>query len=267
MSLDIAERHARAAIIVEAAATRAMAFFRDPDALTIESKGRQDWVSQADREVELQIRAALAASFPDDSIVGEEHDNVTGTSGFTWVIDPIDGTTNFVNGTPHWCVVLAGVYEGETVVAHVHNPNVGEAFSACRGQGAFLNGSPIRAAEVSSLDTGTLCVGHNARVESVHTISLITALLDAGGLFQGSGSGALDLAKVACGRAIGYCEPHMYAWDCLASLLLIEEAGGRVQPFDYQAMIGGGGRVVAGCPGVHDALVAMTDQAYGVSSA
>lgn len=262
MSIDIAVRHAQAADIVAAAAETALAFFRDRDSLNIETKGRQDWVSQADRDVEKQVRAALAKLYPDDGIVGEEHDNTAGSSGFTWVIDPIDGTTNFVNGMPHWCVVLAGVHEGQTVVAQVCDPNLGETFSARRGQGATLNGQPIRVADVASLDKGSICVGHNARVTPSDTLALMDALLAAGGLFNGSGSGALDLAMVACGRVIGYCEPHMYAWDCLASLLLIEEAGGRVQPFDLDAMIASGGRVVAAAPGVYDALIGMTDGAY-----
>lgn len=266
MSLDIAARHVRAAAIVQEAAALALDYFRHPDALAVETKGLQDWVSQADRHVEEQIRASLAEAFPDDTIVGEEHGNVEGRSGFTWIIDPIDGTTNFVNGMPHWCVVLAGVHAGVTVVAHVTDPNVDEAFAACRGEGATRNGEPIAASRITSLAEGTIGVGHNARVATIDTVGLLQALLDQGGLFIGTGSGALDLVKVASGRTAGYCEPHMYAWDCLASLLIIEEAGGRVQPFDMSAMIESGGRVVAGCSGVYDALVAMTDAAYGTGT-
>ena len=259
----IAERHARGAAIVRAAAATALGFFRERDALAVEPKGLQDWVSQADREVEREIRDALADAFPDDGILGEEHGRLVGTSGFTWVIDPIDGTTNFVNGLPAWCVVLAGVSDGRTVLAHVHDPLVGERFAARRGHGATLDGRAIGVAAGESLASGTLGVGHSTRVPAAGTLALLEALLRADGLFHRSGSGALDLAKVAAGRLLGYVEPHMNAWDCLASLLLIEEAGGRVQPFDMATMLARGGRVVAAAPGVYETLASMTDRAWG----
>ena len=257
----IAERHERAAGIVSAAAATALGFFRERDSLVVESKGRQDWVSEADRGVEREIRDALAAAFPDDGIVGEEHEDVVGSSGFVWVVDPIDGTTNFVNGMPGWCVVLAGMLDGRTVLAHLEDPVAGEVFVARRGHGATLDGRAIAVATSESLSSGTLGVGHSPQVAPEGTLALLEALLAAGGLYYRSGSGALDLARVAAGRLIGYAEGHMNAWDCLAALLLIEEAGGRVQPFDMGAMLARGGRVVASAPGVHDALVAITDVA------
>lgn len=258
----IGERHARAADIVRTAAATALRFFGERDTLAVESKGRQDWVSVADRGVEREIRDALAAAFPDDGVVGEEHDDVAGSSGFVWVIDPIDGTTNFVNGMPGWCVVLAGVHDGRTVLAHVTDPVAGEVFAARLGCGATLGGEAIAVAASGSLSSGTLGVGHSLRVPPERTLALLASLLDVGGLFYRSGSGALDLAKVAAGRLIGYAEAHMNAWDCLAALLLVEEAGGQVQPFDMEGMLARGGRVVASAPGVHDALVAMADAAY-----
>ena len=259
---DILARHERAGEIVLAAGGTALAHFRARDALAIEPKGLQDWVSEADRDVEREIRAALLADFPDDGILGEEGGRVAGGSGFTWVIDPIDGTTNFLVGDPAWCVVLAGLDGDSTVVAHVVAPVVGERFAARLGHGATLDGQPIAASTVTSLAEGSLGVGHSTRVGAKATITLLDALLDAGGLFRRSGSGALDLAGVAAGRLIGYCEPHMNAWDCLASVLLIEEAGGRVQPFAMATMLVRGGRVVAAAPGVHDAVVALCDRAY-----
>ena len=259
----IERRHALGGEIVAVAAATALDRFRARETLEVETKGLQDWVSAADREVEREIRDALGAAFPDDGIVGEEHGNVAGTSGFVWVIDPIDGTTNFIAGNPGWCVVLAGVHAGRTVVAHLCDPLVGETFAARRGAGATLDGHPIRAAASDSLARGTLGVGHSTRVGADGTLALLEGLLRADGLFYRSGSGALDLARVAAGRLIGYVEAHMNAWDCLAALLLVEEAGGRVQPFDMERMLAGGGRVVAAAPGVHAALVALTDEAFG----
>src|SRR4051794_24118806 len=102
--------------------------FRSLELLSIQSKGHQDLVSNADREVELFIRAAIARWFPDDGIVGEEHAPTPGTSGHVWVIDPIDGTANFVRGIPAWCVVIACVDQGITEIGIIHEPSTGETF-------------------------------------------------------------------------------------------------------------------------------------------
>jgi len=247
---------------VATAAQHALDLFREGDSLDIEVKGLQDWVSNADKSVEDLIRAALGKAFPDDSIVGEEHANKQGSSAFTWVIDPIDGTTNFVNSTPGWCVVLACVQDGETVIAAICDPIPKETYTAIKGQGAKLNGVAIHCSPLDSLDKGTLGVGHSPRVPPNQTIRVIDALLQANGMFRRSGSGALDLAYVAAGRLIGYVEPHMNAWDCLASMLLIEEAGGSVEPFDMATMIASGGRVIVAGPNVYEEVRQMAVTAY-----
>ena len=262
MSTDIVERHNFAISLVPQAAEHALSLFRDRDALNIEVKGLQDWVSNADKSVEDKIRAALTASYPDDSIIGEEHGNTTGNSGFTWVIDPIDGTTNFVNGSPGWCVVLACVYEQRVVCSVVCDPISDEIYSARLGNGATLNGAPLQVSQATALDQGTLGVGHNARVRPDYTVELLTVLVHSNGLYKRSGSGALDLAYVAAGRLIGYVEPHMNSWDCLASLLLIEEAGGKAVPFDMEQMLNHGGSVIVAGAGVFDTVQAMAKKAY-----
>jgi len=260
----ISKRHDAAQSIVHGAAELALGLFKDRDSLDIEVKGLQDWVSNADKSVEDTIRAALVSAFPDDGIVGEEHGDVNGTSGFIWVIDPIDGTTNFVNGMPGWCVVLACVLDDHTVSAVIRDPVVGETFEATRGCGATLNGKSIRVSAVDSLDQGTLGVGHSTRVPAGQTLRLLTLLLEQNGLFRRSGSGALDLACVAAGRLIGYVEPHMNAWDCIAAILLVEEAGGVVEPFDMSTMIASGGCVIVASPGVYEQVQGMADDAFKV---
>ncbi|MEZ5885222.1 MAG: inositol monophosphatase family protein, partial [Paracoccaceae bacterium] len=112
---DLAARYAAARRIAKSAGALALGYFRNWHDLTIDVKGHQDFVSEADRNVELAIRAELAKAFPDDGIVGEEGAPAAGSSGYTWVIDPIDGTTNFVNGIPQWCVIIACVHQGQTV--------------------------------------------------------------------------------------------------------------------------------------------------------
>lgn len=261
-SVQVQQRHDAALGIVAMAAAHALELFREGDLLDIEVKGLQDWVSNADKSVEDLIRAALGEAFPDDSIVGEEHANKLGSSAFTWVIDPIDGTTNFVNSTPGWCVVLACVQDDKTVIAAICDPIPDETYSAIQGQGAKLNGAAIHCSALDSLDKGTLGVGHSTRIPPDQTIRVIDALLRANGLFRRSGSGALDLAYVAAGRLLGYIEPHMNAWDCLASMLLIEEAGGMVEPFDMSTMLASGGRVIVAGPNIYNDVLQMAVSAY-----
>ena len=263
MSPDIAARADAARTVADDAARRAHALFRDVEALEIDVKGRQDWVSNADREVETMIREALARRFPEDAIVGEEHEDVAGTSGLTWVIDPIDGTTSFVGGTPGWCVVLACVDGAGTLIGVVRDPVADETFEAVRGGGARLNGRPISVTRATDLAAGSTAVGHNTRVAASETLALLDSLLAAGGMFFRNGSGALMLCYVAAGRLIGYCEPHMNGWDCMAAMLVIEEAGGTVRGFDPATMMARGGRAVAGGPGTYPLLLALSDAAYG----
>lgn len=248
--------------ITRQAALKALELFQQRDSLEIEQKGLQDWVSNADRSVEMQLREALSSQFPDDAIVGEEHENTTGSSGYIWIIDPIDGTTNFVTGTPGWCVVLACVYQDQCVCSAICDPVSGEFFNAQRGLGAFVNGRKMLASSATRLNQGTLGVGHSTRVPAKATLNVLQALMEQEGLFRRSGSGALDLAYVAAGRLIGFVEPHMNAWDCVAALLMIEEARGVVQPFDMNSMIQSGGRVVASCEGVYSLIQPMATQAY-----
>lgn len=247
-------RLATALSIAESGARVAHDFFQRLDDLQIESKGQQDFVSEADREVERVMRRALQQSFPDDGIVGEEHDDVAAKNEFVWVIDPIDGTANFVSGIPNWCVVLAGTFKARTVIAVIVDPCADEVWTATRGGGAMLNDKPLVVSDSVSLSVGSVGVGYSNRQPNSVTVAFIERLLGQGGVFFRTGSGALMLAYVAAGRLIGYVEPHMYPWDCIAGLLLIEEAGGQVQAFDPRKMLHSGGQVVAACPGVYATL-------------
>lgn len=248
--------------ICKAAGAVALDYFHRRDSLVVDRKGAQDWVSEADRNVEILIRDRLGHAFPDDGIVGEEHEPKQGTSGFVWVIDPIDGTTNFVNGHPAWTIVLAGVSAGKTQVGIIHDPIHGETFVAMRGAGAALNGAPIRVAEGVPLSHGTVSVGYSNRVEAGNIVPVVAALIGEGAMFHRNASGALSLAYVAAGRLLGYLEEHMNAWDCLAGQLLIEEAGGRVEDQDADEMIAKGGRVVVGTPENFETLRRIADRAW-----
>lgn len=259
---DFPERMAFAERLCREAGQVGLDYFQNRGALQVDRKGAQDWVSEADRKVELFIRDRLAERYPADGIVGEEHAPKGGQSGFDWVIDPIDGTTNFVNGIPAWTVVLAGVARGQTQVGVIHDPNAKETFSARRGGGAMLNGAPMRVASGVALDSGTVAVGYSNRVTAANVLPLISDLVQDGAMFHRNASGALSLAYVAAGRLLGYLEEHMNAWDCLAGQLMVAEAGGRVEAQDAGAMIRQGGRVIAGSRDVFDRLRAMAEAAW-----
>ncbi len=237
-------------------------YFREIETLTIESKGHQDLVSNGDREVELFIRAALQKEFPDDGIVGEEHAARSGTSGLVWVIDPIDGTANFVRGIPAWCVVIACARNGVTEIGIINEPSTGEIFYARRGGGAFLNGRPIKTSGATSLTEGSVGTGFSNRAELKNIVTLIQSLFQEGGIFVRNASGALMLAYVAAGRLLAYCEEHMNSWDCLAGLLLVEEAGGRIVVPDPETVVERGTVVIAAGAGVFDKVSDLCDKAF-----
>lgn len=244
----------------------ALDLFRDLGALTVERKGAQDFVSNADRSVETLIRDAIARDWPEDGIVGEEYDPVPSRSGYVWVIDPIDGTTNYVNGIPAWTVVLALVHDDATAAGVIFDPCHNELFEAERGAGAFVNGRPMKISAAKSVADGSTGTGIAARSPLQQGARFISALFARGGMYYRNASGALMLAYVAAGRLIGYAEPHMYAWDCFAGLLMIEEAGGLIAPFDAQKSLNTGLKVIAGGPDVFDEINALADETFDPES-
>lgn len=236
--------------------------FRAIESLTIETKGHQDLVSNADREVELFIRKAIAQRYPGDGVVGEEHAPSSGGSGYVWVIDPIDGTANFLRGIPAWCVVVACAFQGVAMVGVIHEPSTGETFWARRGGGAFVDGRPISTSPATTLTEGSVGTGFSNRREARNITRLIAAIFDRGGVFFRNASGALMLAYAAAGRLLAYCEEHMNAWDCLAGLLIVEEAGGRILAPDPATVLEDGTMVIAGGAGVFDEVRALCEDAF-----
>lgn len=259
---DFQERFQIAQEICRLAGQEALRFFSARTELKIDQKGKQDWVSEADVGVETFIRDQLGRTVPKDGIIGEEHAPKSSESGFQWVIDPIDGTTNFINGIPAWTVVLAGVSNGQTKIGAIYDPFADEMFAALRGQGATLNGQLIAAAKGVGFADGSVGVGYSNRVETMNILPVVAELLQRGTMFHRNASGALSLAYVAAGRLLGYVEEHMNAWDCLAGQLLVEEAGGSVEMQNADHMIARGGRVVVGCTNVFEELQSIADAAW-----
>lgn len=261
-SQDIDQRYTAARRIAQEAGAIALDYFERFDGLNVEVKSHQDFVSEADKNVEAFVRREIAAAFPEDGIVGEEEAAKEGTSGFVWVIDPIDGTTNFIHGIPGWTVVLAGVVGSRTELGVIHDANHGEMYHARRGQGAYCKDRRLSVLRGRDIRRGSVGVGFSGRTSAGGIKRLVPAIIDAGGIFYRNASGALSLAYVASGKLLGYVEEHMNAWDCLAGQLMVAEAGGVVEDQDASDMVIRGGRVVVGTPEVFGDLLAIAERAY-----
>ena len=259
----VAIRLDAARVIARDAGALAMRFWRDRARLTVEFKGTaQDMVSAADRAVEDLIRAEVTARFPGDGFQGEEGGSQPCTSGFVWVIDPIDGTSPFLAGLPHWCVTIAVREGARTVIGVTETPPTGEQFVAHAGHGAWLDGQRLRLDPARRLSDSVVALGASDRTPPTLAGDMVRRVLEAGGMVYRNGSGARMLADVAAGRLGGYMEPHMHPWDALAGLLLIAEAGGRVAPFPGD---GTGGLVMGCAPGLWDDMSAMAALATGAT--
>jgi myo-inositol-1(or 4)-monophosphatase len=211
-------------------------------------KGPQDFLTETDAAVERHVREAIAAAFPGDGFLGEETGGEARAD--TWVVDPIDGTANFARGVPHFCVSIAFVRDGATEIGATCNPVLDELHFARRGAGATRNGAPIHAAATDDFAAACVELGWSTRAPTARYLAMMTAVLARGANVRRGASGALALACVADGRSDAYAELHMNAWDALAGLLLVKEAGGRIGPYLGQYGLAEGGPVIAAAPGI-----------------
>ncbi|NND17732.1 MAG: inositol monophosphatase [Silicimonas sp.] len=203
--------------------------FREVENLQVSSKGAGDFVSRADIAAEAIVRETLMEARPNYGWVGEESEPVAGKDPTRrWIVDPLDGTSNFLHGLPHWAVSIALEHKGEIVAGVVYDPAKDELFAAEKGQGAWLNDGRLRVSDRSRMiesvfATGIMGGGRGALPETLQQIARI-APLSAG--VRRWGAAALDLAYVAAGRFDGYWDHDLNAWDLAAGLLLVREAGG-----------------------------------------
>jgi myo-inositol-1(or 4)-monophosphatase len=203
------------------------------DALNIVEKERMDYASEVDGLAEAEIIKELRRANPEYAILGEEGGAQKGNRGpsrSTWVIDPLDGTSNYLHGWPHWCVSIALVENGEPIHGVIFDPLRNELFTASRGSGAALNERRIRVSERKDLAGAMLITGFppRERPRIAPQMDCLRGLLAEAEDVRRTGSAALDLAYVACGRADGYFEAGVQPWDIAAGVLLVREAGGRV---------------------------------------
>jgi len=221
------------------------------DTLNIITKMRMDYASEADEQAEAAIIKQLRREYPDYAILGEEggaQPGARGISRHTWVIDPLDGTSNYLRGFPHWCVSIALCEGGEPVCAVIFDPLRNELLTATRGGGAQLNERRIRVSERPGLTGALIGTGFSPRerMRAAAQLDCIKTLLHEAEDVRCGGSSALDLAHVACGRLDGCFEAGVQPWDMAAGVLLVREAGGRVGDFSGAPI---GNLNVPGAPG------------------
>ena len=225
-----------------------------------------DMVSDADRDSERVLLDAIRTARPDDGLIAEESGNRPGTTGLVWVVDPLDGTTNYLYGIPAWCVSVACRDADGGLIAVVHDPSAVETFTAARGRGAFLNGAPIRTTEPSDLTRSLIGTGFGytpgrRALQAAALAHVLPRVRDV----RRAGSAALDLAWVACGRLDGFFEAGIRDWDRAAGLLLVSEAGGETGILDPG--LDGADCVVAGGRGLYDPLCALVRSALSAARA
>ena len=238
--------------------------FRQP-ATGVDAKSTAtDLVSDADRDAEALLRERILAARPGDAILGEELGEV-GEGRRRWVLDPLDGTINYLFGLPGWSVSIACEDSQGVLIGVVHDPLRDETFTAVRGAGPARNGRPIAVSAAASLETALIATGFSYhREERAVQARALASVLPAVRDIRRLGSAALDLAYVACGRFDGYYETGPSHWDLAAGSLLVTEAGGVVSPLRGVGSSGDG--VVAAGPALHDSLSEMVDAALNRST-
>jgi len=226
------------------------------DSLKPEAKGRNDFVTEVDRKAEDAIIFQIRKNFPDHAILAEESGE-SGNHDITWIIDPLDGTTNFIHGIPHFGVSIAVQEKGKLTAAVIYDPIRQELFSALRGQSARLNNRRIRVSDRRKLETSVIGTGFPYRSDQPLDIYLqtFTKVLPQVEAMRRPGSAALDLAYVAAGRFDGFWEMGIQAWDMAAGALLIREAGGMVSDLQGGEEFLKTGNIVAGNPKVFKQLL------------
>jgi myo-inositol-1(or 4)-monophosphatase len=249
-------------IAVRAARKAGDFIIRESDKIsTVQTKTQNDYVTNVDRAAESLIIDTLSHSYSDHAFLGEESGQ-TGESDYQWVIDPIDGTSNFIRKVPHWAISIALSYKGRTEVAVVYDPIKEELFTAVRGRGAQFNGKRIRVSNSKGLEHSLLATGFPFRSEKrlEEYMSIFNRLFPHCSDMRRAGSAALDLAYVAAGRFDGFWEFDLKEWDTAAGVLLVEEAGGMVSDLKGNPNYLEGNSIIAANPKAYKAMLQLIKQ-------
>lgn len=235
------------------------------DRLQIDVKGRNDFVTQVDIAAEEEIISIIRANHPDHRILGEEGGLLKGTpdhAEYQWVIDPLDGTTNFLHGMPHFAVSIALQRHQVTEQAVVYNPVTEELFTASKGNGAQLNDRRIRVSDVKAMDFALIATGFPFKSPQYmeQWISTFRKVMDKTSGIRRQGSAALDLAYLAAGRFEGYWEFGLKPWDLAAGYLIVQEAGGMVSGIEAKENPYETGNIIAANPYLYEAFVKLVQK-------
>lgn len=207
-------------------------------ALQIRHKGEVDLVTDADRAAEAVIVSVIHHTFPRHDILAEEGEYASHGSNYLWIIDPLDGTTNYAHGFPWFAVSIALAVAGEIIMGVVYNPFHREFFIAEKGKGAFLNDVELRVSTTARLEHALLATGfpYDRRTSPVNNYDHFVNFQQAARACRRTGAASLDLAYTAAGRLDGFWEMKLKPWDLAAGILMVQEAGGRVSDFDQQTL-------------------------------
>ncbi len=228
------------------------------DTVKVDLKGRRDYVSSTDREAEAAIIETLRKAYPSHQIMAEES-GIDGSSDFVWIIDPLDGTTNYLHTYPQVAVSIALAVKGQIEQAVVYDPIRDELFTATRGAGALLNDRKIRVSRCRNLDQALLATGFPIRDEKLIEpyLKSFAAFLHRVEGVRRAGAASLDLAYVAAGRLDGYWEYGLKPWDIAAGMLLVQEAGGMVSAIEPGSILLEEGSIIAATSRLFDEFHAV----------
>ncbi len=228
--------------------------------IRVDKKGAINLVTEVDLQIEREFRVMIAERFPDHVVLGEEFEgggDREASPPFCWVFDPVDGTTNYAHGLPIFCSSLGLEIDGELAVGAVYDPTRRELFTAERGQGARLNGRPLRVSTADTLIDSLLVTGFHYGIQNdpEELVSLFREFITRSRAVRRLGSAALDLCYVAAGRFDGYWESKIQPWDVAAGALIVTEAGGRVSTVNGAPFRSRAGSVLATNGHVHDLML------------
>ena len=231
----------------------------DVDKLTIRSKRKNDFVSEVDEAAEQAIISVLRDTYPDHGILAEESGRRESKGDYVWIIDPLDGTTNFLHGFPQYCISIALMHKGRGAQAVIFDPNRNELFTASKGAGAFLNDRRIRVSRTDKLDDALMGTGFPFReIDNLDDyLRMLKNVMTTTSGIRRPGAAALDLAWVACGRIDGFWEIGLSPWDMAAGALLVREAGGLIADLEGNEGYLDSGRVVAANPKIFGAFLKL----------
>jgi myo-inositol-1(or 4)-monophosphatase len=239
-----------------------------PDKRQIDKKGVVNLVTEADRGSEKLIHEIISQAFPGDRFLSEEGTKTPGQSELIWLVDPLDGTTNYAHRLPHFCISIGLVESGVPVVGCIYNPSLNECFTAQKDGGAFLNCEPVHVSSTGELTDALLATGFPYDVRETDDDNLVNFAMfyKKAQAVRRAGAAALDLAHVACGRFDGFWEFKLSGWDIAAGILLVREASGMVSDFSGGQVDIFKGEVVASNGIVHEQIIRTLRKARQIQS-